>query len=257
MQTLQFPIQGISVEGAIVDVETLSLRPQPNGIFTFGWLSGSAVNVIQAEDPPDCEALPDEIGRVWHTLPRPLYAYNKAFATDWIGAAIEQIAHIDHDTMEPWKSVAEQQSIKWPRLRELLRPPVFCYRWGVADYARERDARAMRRAIRTATSVNEVVSREAVSAAPYLWWQRHLDLLKDPQVRRELARLRRSNADATAPHSNNVHRLPTGRWTTAPLAAIVCHNMMDLQSQASLMLWQWNATSTWMSMSTSDVQRPE
>ena len=151
-------------------------------------------------------------------------------------------ARIDHDTMDGWKAVADQQAIKWPRLRELIRPPVFYYHWGIADFDRERDIGAMRRTMRSAKSVNEVISREALGGAPHIWWRQHLEMLKDPRVNRRLAYPPTDDSDCP----DSLYRLPNGVWTTNRLAAIICHNMMDLQSQASLLLWHWNLTSPWL-----------
>ena len=242
MQTLDFTLQGIAIEGTIVDVETVNLRPEPNGMFTFGILSGSEIRITQAENEPDCAVLASEVRQAWTDLPRPIYAYNKKFVGGWLSEALGAEAHIDHDTMDAWKAVADQQSLKWPRLRELIRPPVFYYHWGIADYDRERDIGAMRRAMRSAKSVNEVISREALGGAPHLWWQQHLQMLKDPRVNRRLAYPPTDDDD----RPDSLYRLPNGVWTTNRLAAIICHNMMDLQSQASLLLWQWNATSPWL-----------
>ena len=242
MQTLRFTLQGISIEGTIIDVETVSLNPKPNGIFTFGTLSANTVRVVQAEDEPDCEALAAEIKRVWQELPRPLYAYNRKFVEGWLQSATGAEAHIDIDTMDAWKAVADQQSLKWPRLRELIRPPVFYYHWGVADRDRERDTGVMRRTMRRARSVNEVISREALGGAPHVWWRQHLEMLNDPDLSRQLA----SPPPDPASLSRNLYLLPNGNRTTDRIAAIVCHNMMDLQSQASLLLWQWELTSPWL-----------
>ena len=242
MQTLTFTLKGVSIEGTIVDVETVSLRPEPNGMFTLGALAGSEIRVIQAENEADCAALASDAKDLWCALPRPIYAYNKKFVGDWLSQALEAEAHIDIDTMDAWKAVADHQSLKWPRLRELIRPPVFYYRWGIADYDRERDIGTMRRTMRSARSVNEVISREALGGAPHIWWRQHLEMLKDPRINRQLAYPPPDPADAP----NNLYRLPNGSWTTNRLAAIICHNMMDLQSQASLLLWQWNATSPWL-----------
>ena len=247
MQTLEFSLQGISVAGSIIDVETVSLSPKPNGMFTLGILSGNEIRIAQAENEADCAALADEVKRVWQTLPRPIYAYNRNFVEGWLSEAIGAEAHIDHDTMDAWKAVADQQSLKWPRLRELIRPPVFYYRWGIADYDRERDLGTMRRTMRRARSVNEAISREALGGAPHIWWRQHLKMLADPEIRRMLSNppIDAGNADADD-RSSRVYRLPNGAWTTNRLAAIICHNMMDLQSQASLLLWQWDITSAWL-----------
>ena len=242
MQTLEFTMQGIAIEGTIVDVETVSLSPRPNGMFTLGTLSGSTIRIVQAEDEPDCETLNTEVTRVWQTLPRPIYAYNRNFVGGWLSQAIGGDAQIDHDTMDSWKAVADQQALKWPRLRELVRPPLFYYRWGIADYDRERDFGTMRRTMRSARSVNEVISREALGGAPHIWWQQHLEMLKDPELALQLSR---PPSDA-ANRSDKLYRLPNGNWATNRLAAIICHNMIDLQSQASLLLWQWDLTSPWL-----------
>ncbi len=242
MQTLRFTLQGISVQGTIIDIETVSLNPKPNGLFTLGTLSGSTIRIIQAENEADCETLKAEIRKVWETLPQPIYVYNRNFVSGWISQALEEPVLIDHDTMQTWKDMADQQSLKWPRLRELVRPPVFYYQWGIADYDRERDRGAIRRAVRRAKSVNEIISWEALGGAPHIWWQQHLNMVKDPEIARLLAHPPSNSANQT----DKLHRLPNGSWTTRHLAAIVCHNMMDLQSQASLLLWQWNATSSWL-----------
>ena len=242
MQTLHFNLQGITIEGTIIDVETVSLHPKPDGMFTFGTLSGSEIRIVQAETQADCSALAEEVKRVWNTLLRPIYAYNHQFVAGWLSQAINAEARIDHDTMDGWKAVADQQAIKWPRLRELIRPPVFYYHWGIADFDRERDIGAMRRTMRSAKSVNEVISREALGGAPHIWWQQHLEMLKDPRVNRRLAYPPTDDSD----RPDSLYRLPNGAWTTNRLAAIICHNMMDLQSQASLLLWQWNLTSHWL-----------
>ena len=242
MQTLDFTLQGIAIEGTIIDVETISLTPKPNGMFTLGTLSGSAIRIAQAETEADCESLAAEVRRIWHTLPRPIYAYNREFVAGWIEQAIGADAHIDHDTMGTWKAVSDQQSIKWPRLRELIRPPLFYYHWGIADYDRERDMGTMRRTMRSARSVNEVISREALGGAPHIWWQQHLRILEDPEIAHQLA----NPPDNDEERSSSLYRLPNGNWTTNRLAAIVCHNMMDIQSQASLLLWQWDLTSSWL-----------
>ena len=242
MQTLDFTLKGIAIEGTIVDIETVSLNPVPNGLFTLGTLSGSAIRIVQAETEADCEALAAEVKRVWRTLPRPIYAYNRNFVEGWLTQSLGTDARIDHDTMDSWKAVADQQSIKWPRLRELVRPPVFYFRWGIADYDRERDMGTMRRTMRSARSVNEVISREALGGAPHIWWQQHLRMLEDPEIARQLANP--PSIDNDRPGS--LYRLPNGNWTTNRLAAIICHNMMDLQSQASLLLWQWDLTSPWL-----------
>ena len=134
-------------------------------MFTLGTLSGSAIHIVQAETQADCAALAAETRRAWHELPRPIYAYNRKFVGGWIEHATDADAHIDHDTMDAWKAVADQQSLKWPRLRELIRPPLFYYHWGIADYDRERDMGTMRRTMRSARSVNEVISREALGGA--------------------------------------------------------------------------------------------
>ena len=242
MQTLEFPLQGVAIEGTVIDVETVSLNPTPKGMFTFGTLSGSAIRIVQAETEADCAALAAESRRVWQTLPRPIYAYNRNFVESWLTQSLSSDAHIDHDTMDSWKAVADQQSIKWPRLRELVRPPVFYYHWGIADYDRERDMGTMRRTMRSARSVNEVISREALGGAPHIWWQQHLRMLEDTEIARQLA----SPPDNDDERSSSLYRLPNGNWTTNRLAAIICHNMMDLQSQASLLLWQWDLTSPWL-----------
>ena len=242
MQTLDFTLKGVAIEGTIIDVETVSLAPKPNGMFTLGTLSGSAIRIVQAETEADCAALASELRHIWQSLPRPIYAYNRKFVAGWIEHATGADAHIDHDTMDSWKAVADQQSLKWPRLRELIRPPLFYYHWGIADHDRERDIGAMRRTMRSARSVNEVISREALGGAPHIWWQQHLDMLNDPEINRQLANLLSIDAD----HPGSLYRLSNGNWTTNRLAAIVCHNMMDLQSQASLLLWQWDLTSPWL-----------
>lgn len=255
MQRLQFALRGVRVEGTIVDVETVSLQPTPNGMFTFGRLSGSQIDILQAEDEQDCGRMGEEIRKVWETLPHPIYAYNKSFVGKWISSAVGASVAIDCDIMEPWKAVADQQGLKWPRLRELLRPPLYHFRWGIADYTRERSSSQLRHAIRSATSVNEVVSREATGGAPHIWWQQHLEMMSRAQVQHELKLLTRTSPSAAdgkadagikAPHSDRVHRLPNGNWSTSRMAAIVCHNMIDLQSQASLLLWQWDTTSAWL-----------
>ena len=146
--------------------------------------------------------------------------------------------------MKMWKSMADQQSLKWPRLRELIRPPVFYYRWGLAHYDRERDVKKLKQAIRQAGSVNEVISREAIGGVPHIWWQEHLEAMQDSALQGELASLNSGADDKN--HSPHVYRLPNGNWTTTKLAAIVCHNMMDLQSEASLLIWQWGAMSQWL-----------
>ncbi len=247
MQTLDFTLKGIAIEGTIIDVETVSLSPKPNGIFTFGTLSGANIHIVQAENESDCASLSDEIRRVWCELPRPIYAYNREFVGGWIADAIGGEARIDYDTMDSWKAVADQQSLKWPRLRELIRPPAFYYRWGIADYDRERDFGTMRRTMRGAKSVNEVISREALGGAPHVWWRQHLAMLQDPEIFRQLANPPEDpeNTDADD-RTSRIYRLPNGAWTTNRLAAIVCHNTLDLQSQASLLLWQWNITSAWL-----------
>ena len=242
MQTLDFTLQGISIQGTIVDVETIGFSPSPGGMFTLGTLSGSDIRIVQAENKDDCEALAAEVRRLWQALPRPIYAYNRKFVGAWLSQAIGADAQIDHDTMESWKAVADQQALKWPRLRELIRPPVFYYRWGIADYDRERDIGTMRRTMRRAKSVNEVISREALGGAPHIWWHQHLDMLKDTEIARQLA----NPPSDDSGHPGNIFRLPNGNWSTNRLGAIVCHNMMDLQSQASLLLWQWNLTSPWL-----------
>ena len=242
MQTLNFNLQGISIKGTIIDVETVSLTPKPNGMFTLGTLSGSSIRIIQAENEADCEALAAEVQRLWRTFLRPIYAYNRKFVSGWLSDALGAEANIDHDSMDAWKAVADQQALKWPRLRELIRPPVFYYRWGIADYDRERDLGTMRRAMRRAKSANEVISREALGGTPHIWWQQHLEMLNDPEISRQLTNPP-SDADS---RSAALYRLPNGNWTTNRLAAIICHNMMDLQSQASLLLWQWNLTSPWL-----------
>ena len=242
MQTLHFNLQGIAIEGTIIDVETVSLHPKPNGMFTFGTLSGSEIRIMQAETQADCSVLAEKIKRVWNTLPRPIYAYDHQFVAGWLSQAMAAEARIDHDTMDGWKAVADQQAIKWPRLRELIRPPVFYYHWGIADFDRERDIGAMRRTMRSAKSINEVISREALGGTPHVWWQQHLEMLKDPRINRRLAYPPTDDSD----RPDSLYRLPNGVWTTNRLATIICHNMMDLQSQASLLLWQWNLTSHWL-----------
>ena len=242
MQTLHFNLQGIAIEGTIIDVETVSLQPKPNGMFTFGTLSGSEIRIVQAETQADCSELAEELNRVWNTLPRPIYAYNRKFVAGWLSQAINAEVCIDRDTMDDWKAVADQQAIKWPRLRELIRPPVFYYHWGIANFDRERDIGAIRRAMRRAKSVNEVLSREALGGAPHVWWQQHLDMLNEPEIAH---RLKNPPADDVKA-SGNLFKLPNGNWSTTRLAAIICHNMMDIQSQASLLLWHWNLTSPWL-----------
>ena len=242
MQILDFTLKGIAIEGTIIDVETVSLNPKPNGMFTLGTLSGSEIRIVQAESEADCAVLAAETKEIWQALPRPVYAYNRKFVEGWLSNAAGADIHIDCDTMDSWKAVADQQSIKWPRLRELIRPPVFYYRWGIADFDRERNMGTMRRTMRSARSVNEVISREALGGAPHIWWQQHLNMLRDPEV---ASRLNSPPSDDTDP-SNKLYHLPNGNWTTNRLAAIICHNMMDLQSQASLLLWQWNLTSPWL-----------
>ena len=75
-------------------------------------------------------------------------------------------------------------------------------------------------------------------------WQDHMEVMKSADIQKELARL--SEIGYAEQHSPYVYRLPNGNWTTTKLAAIVCHNMMDLQSQASLLIWQWNSMSQWL-----------
>ena len=71
-----------------------------------------------------------------------------------------------------------------------------------------------------------------------------MEVMKSADIQKELARL--SEIGYAEQHSPYVYRLPNGNWTTTKLAAIVCHNMMDLQSQASLLIWQWNSMSQWL-----------
>jgi hypothetical protein len=242
MQTLHFNLQGVTIEGTIIDVETVSLHPKPNGMFTLGTLSGSEIRIMQAETQADCSALAEELNRIWNTLPRPIYAYNRRFVAGWLSQAIDAEVCIEHDTMGDWKAIADQQAVKWPRLRELIRPPVFYYQWGIANFDRERDIGTMRRAMRQAKSVNEVISREALGGAPHIWWRQHLNMLNDPEITH---RLNNPPADSVK-DSGNLFRLPNGNWSTNRLAAIICHNLMDIQSQASLLLWHWNLTSPWL-----------
>ena len=246
MQTLDFPLQGISIDGTIIDIETVSLSPKPNGMFTLGTLSGGEIRIVQAENQDDCEALASQTAQIWQTLPRPIYAYNRRFVGRWLTQALGAEAHIDHDSMDAWKAVADQQALKWPRLRELVRPPVFYYRWGIADIDRERSQYEMRRTMRSAKSVNEVISREALGGAPHIWWQQHLDMLNNPEIAKLLANPQDAPTNGQTGRPPPIYRLPNGAWTTNRIAAIVCHNMMDLQSQASLLLWQWNLTAPWL-----------
>ena len=243
MQHLEFALDGISVTGTVVDLETVRIEPVPGGVYTFGYMSGKEIHIIQAENEPECGDLEQQIKTVWDTLPRPLYAYNKSFEEKWISVILGASVRIEHDLMQMWRATAEQQYLKWPRLRELIRPPIFYYRWGVADLDREVDSGKIRQAIRRAKSVNEVMSLEAKGDGPHIWWPKHLEAMQDPAIIQELSRL--SGGDNTS-RLPSVRRLPNGRWTTTELAAIICHNLIDLQSEAALLLWNWNTMSEWL-----------
>ncbi|MCH8825762.1 MAG: hypothetical protein IIB16_02300 [Chloroflexi bacterium] len=243
MQIIEFPFEGISVAGTVVDLEAVSLEPCDGGVFTFGTMSGSTMRIVQAETEAECLEVERAIRAAWDDLPRPLRAYSKAFVQRWVGHILGREALIEQELMAPWQELAEEQSLKWPRLRELMRPPVFYYRWGVADMDRETDVRSLRRAIRIASSVNEVVSREAIADGPHVWWQKHLELMRNPNAGAELNRL---EAGEQTDSDSAYRRLPNGNWGTIYLAAIMCHNMMDLQSQAALLLWPWEVTSGWL-----------
>lgn len=206
-------------------------------------MSGKAIHIIQAEAESECLQMQEVIRETWPLMPRPLRAYNKAFSQRWARHILGKDASIEHELMAPWQDMADEQALKWPRLRELVRPPVFYYRWGVADMDRETDISALRKAIRIASSVNEVISREGVSDGPHDWWKKHLELMARPDVIAELDRL----GGGEQPRPNSLcHRLPNGDWSTVYLAAIVCHNIMDLQSQAALLLWPGEVTSGWL-----------
>ena len=54
MQIIEFPFEGISVAGTVVDLEAVSLDPCDGGVFTFGTMSGSAMRIVQAETEAEC-----------------------------------------------------------------------------------------------------------------------------------------------------------------------------------------------------------
>ena len=72
MQELEFALEGISVTGSIVDIETVSLESVRRGIFTFGYLSENTIRIIQAEGEDDLEAVGDAIKAIWDNLPHPI-----------------------------------------------------------------------------------------------------------------------------------------------------------------------------------------
>lgn len=242
MHYLEFALGGISVTGTVVDLETVRIEPVARGVFTFGYLTGNEVHIVQAENEPECAELEQYIKTVWDALPRPVYAYNKRFEERWLTNILGADVRIEHDLMEMWRATAEQQYLKWPRLRELIRPPIFYYRWGIADLDREADPGKIRQAIRRAKSVNEVMSLEAKGDGPHIWWPKHLEAMQNPTTIQELSRLSSGDKSSRLP---SVRRLPNGRWTTTEMAAIICHNLIDLQSEAALLLWNWPTMSEW------------
>ena len=236
MQSLEFEISGISINGTVIDIETTELEAEKGRIITFGYLSRDRICVFQVETQNECNLLGQTISALYSSLPRPHYAYNKGFEERWLAKLFSMDIHIDEDLMDPWRLIANWAGQKFPKLRELVRPPIFYFRhWGIADLDREDSPMKLFSDMDSITTVNQIISRETAINGPHILWQEHLKDMADPEVQREIAL---HSERPQEPLRRPIHRLPNGNWVSTPLAAIICHNVIDLISEASLLLWR-------------------
>ncbi len=91
--------------GTIIDIECECLRPgyRPNlkSIFCYGFLSGSYLVQLYAEDPRGVPALRRLIDSMKYDHVRPLYAYSKGFEEKWLNISINYDLMI-HDEIGLW-----------------------------------------------------------------------------------------------------------------------------------------------------------
>ena len=121
------------------------------------------------------------------------------------------------------------------KLREIVRLPIFYFRhWGIADFDREDSPIKLFSDMESITTVNQIISRETAVDGPHILWQQHLVDMADPEVQREIALHSQAPQE---PLRRPIHRLPNDNWVSSPLAAIICHNVIDLVSEASTLLW--------------------
>jgi hypothetical protein len=240
MQIIDCQLRGVSIDGTVMDLETVGLEPASNGIITVGYISNRTLQIVQAEDTNDCREVEVRIKSNIEHLSRPLYAYNKDFEERWLSDVLGANFSIDHDLMKLCQSKAQWHGMKWPRLRELVRPPIFNTNWGVANIDRQTDPCKIFANMDKVTTVGQIIERESQVDGPHVLWASHLKAWPRPEVQAELARLADPERGG---HKLGVSKLPNGKWTTTEVAAIVCHNMTDLLSEASLLLWppmfQW------------------
>jgi len=111
--------------GSLIDIETTGLDPVRHEIITVGSISGSRLCVIQRKSRRK-EPFYDEIRKVLSRLPRPFYAYNSGFEESFLEAQLG-VRFKMKDLMKPWREMANNRTIKWPKLDELVSEPEMYY----------------------------------------------------------------------------------------------------------------------------------
>lgn len=93
----------VMVKGTVLDIDTTDHYP-----FTFGYISGDTLCIVQMEDETEAGRMLQAVRQV-ADFPRPLYAHEAKAQERWLGCSIE------YDLAEVWKQVGEQFRPPWTR----------------------------------------------------------------------------------------------------------------------------------------------
>lgn len=107
-------------QGTLVDLETTGLNPFDNELVAFGYIHGSGLCILCRRSPEESSFV-EEVRELVRGLSPPFYAYNLSFEERFLMA--RGIAIQGYDLFRPWATRAEQASLKWPKLDELISHP--------------------------------------------------------------------------------------------------------------------------------------
>lgn len=95
----------VTLKGTVLSIEATDRYP-----FTFGYVSGDSLRIVQLED--DSAAEQERMAEVLRRVPelsRPFYTYEAKKQEPWLGCPI------DHDLADIWQRVGEQFRPPWTR----------------------------------------------------------------------------------------------------------------------------------------------
>jgi uncharacterized protein YprB with RNaseH-like and TPR domain len=107
--------------GCILDIETTGVDPAKDEIITLGFIKGDELCVVQRRGLAT-EPFYSLIGKVLHSLPQPIFAYNSKFEESFLKTQLGFQGQFV-DLMEPWRVKAEDVEVKYPTLDELVPGP--------------------------------------------------------------------------------------------------------------------------------------